>query len=175
MSNKRKWWRQIVIPLWTVQKWSIRFTGKSNFWFGFHFQWLKTHMLCIWVIIFFLADSVETTSDHFGESKARFRNTEGTHLFTADERAPSYWFVEAAANLFPRVMWDMNHSSYGTILVNWYIMCFFFLLTDAWVCWQQRFLSSVYQRHSLLPMRLTLCFYSLVTPLKPPQINMLNA
>lgn len=37
-----------------------------------------------------MMNSVETTSDHFGESKARFRNTEGTHLFTADERAPSY-------------------------------------------------------------------------------------
>ena len=47
-------------------------------------------MLCIWVIMFYVADSVETTSDHSGESKTRFRNTEGIHLFTADERAPSY-------------------------------------------------------------------------------------
>lgn len=46
-------------------------------------------MICIWVMMFYVADLVETTSEHFGESKARFRNTEGTHLFTADERAPS--------------------------------------------------------------------------------------
>ncbi|CAN6843575.1 unnamed protein product [Brassica oleracea] len=37
-------------------------------------------------------DSVETTSDHSGESKTRFRNTEGIHLFTADERAPTTVF-----------------------------------------------------------------------------------